>query len=127
MAPFYPTLVSDKFTKTINFYEDFFGFAPAIERDGYALMQSQKNPEMCIGVFDCGHECVSPLQSSSKGVIVNIVVDDVKEAYDNLYMEGLEMYKDLGKDINGMDHFIVFDPNGVLVNVHAPLASGYAA
>lgn len=120
MTPFYPTLVSDKFVKTINFYEDFFGFVPAVEQDGYVLMRSNENPALCIGVFDREHACVSPLHETSKGVIVNIVQQDVKSKYNDLYMEGVEIYKEFGKDINGHDHFVVFDPNGVLVNVHAP-------
>lgn len=123
MTPFYPKLVSEKFVKTINFYEDFFGFVPAVEQDGYVLMRSQENPILCIGLFDKDHHCVSPLNSASKGVIVNIVVNDVKAKYDDLYMEGVEIYKELGKDVNGKDHFVVFDPNGVLVNIHAPFGS----
>jgi hypothetical protein len=32
-------------------------------------------------------------------------------------MEGLELYKEFGTDINGSRHFVVYDPNGILVNV----------
>jgi uncharacterized glyoxalase superfamily protein PhnB len=120
MTEFYPTLVSEKFAPTINFYEDFFGFVPSVEQEGYVLMQSQDNPSMRIGLFDKTHDCVSPLAATSKGFIVNIVVEDVKSKFDHLYMEGVEMYKEFGKDVNGRDHFVVFDPNGILINVHAP-------
>jgi hypothetical protein len=57
-----------------------------------------------------------------QGLIVNIIETDVKSKYDDLYMEGLDIYKEFGTDINGKDHFIVYDPNGIMVNVHAPLA-----
>lgn len=121
MAPFYPTLVSEHLVNTVNFYEDYFGFVPAIEQDGYVLLKKESNPDVCIAVFDATHKCVLDFNVSVKGLIVNIVEDDVKGKYDSLYMEGLEIYKEFGIDVNGKDHFVVYDPNGILVNVHAPL------
>lgn len=120
MAPFYPTLVSDQFVDTVNFYEDYFDFVPAIEKDGFVMLAKKTDPSICIGVFDRQHECMAEYGTSVQGMIVNIVERDVKSKYDDLYMEGVEMYKDYGKDINGADHFVVYDPNGILVNVHAP-------
>ncbi len=120
MAPFYPTLVSDEFVDTVNFYEDYFDFVPAIEKDGFAMLQKKTDPSICIAVFDRQHKCVAHYGSKTQGLIVNIVESNVKSKYDALYMEGVEMYKDIGTDINGTEHFVVYDPNGILVNVHAP-------
>ncbi len=117
MVSLYPTLVSDKLVRTINFYEDFFGFVPTCEKDGYAFLQSQQNPDMCIAVFDASHQCVSQLEQSTQGLILTVAVKDIEETYDTLYMEGLELYKDFGVDILGNRHFVVYDPNGILVNV----------
>jgi hypothetical protein len=80
-----------------------------------------KVPTSCIAIFHKTHQCVADVLPTVKGLIVNIVMEDVKAAYDDLYMEGLDFYKELGTDINGKDHFVVLDPNGILVNVHAPL------
>ncbi len=121
MSPFYPTLVSTRMVDTVNFYEDYFGFEPVVEQEGYILMRRRGNPEVCIAVFDSKHHCVSNVVPNVQGVIVNIIEEDVKGKYDDLYMEGLEIYKDLGSDINGNDHFIVYDPNGIMVNIHAPM------
>jgi predicted enzyme related to lactoylglutathione lyase len=117
MPSFYPTLVSDKLVSTINFYEDFFGFVPTVEKDGYALLQDRENPERGIAVFDASHTCVAALDQSVKGVIITLAVDDIETTYNDLYMEGLELYKEFGTDINGSRHFVVYDPNGILVNV----------
>lgn len=122
MAAFYPTIVSDCMVRTINFYEDHFDFVPAIENDGYVLMRHQENPSACIAIFDAAHKCVCDVEQSVKGVIVNIVIQDVKGKYDALYMEGLDIHKEYGQDINGKDHFVVFDPNRIMVNVHAPFS-----
>lgn len=121
MAPFYPTLVSDCLVDTVNFYEDYFGFEAVIEQDGYVLLRHANHADVCIAVFDSKHDCVSKLVTSAQGVIVNIIDDDVKAKYDDLYMEGLDFYKEYGRDINGKEHFVVYDPNGTLLNVHAPL------
>jgi hypothetical protein len=121
MASFYPTLVTDKLVNTVNFYEDYFDFVPAVEKDGYVLMQKKADPSVCIAVFDRQHKCVAEFGISVQGLIVNIVERDVKTKWDDLYMEGLDIYKDFGTDINGADHFVVYDPNGILVNVHAPV------
>jgi uncharacterized glyoxalase superfamily protein PhnB len=117
MARFYPTLVSEQIVDTINFYEDYFGFVPTFEKEGYALLQDPKEPDTCIAVFDAHHDCVSRLEQSVQGVIITMAVDDIEAAYDNLYMEGLEMYKHMGVDVHGDRHFVVYDPNGILVNV----------
>lgn len=117
MGRFYPTLVTGNHVDTINFYEDYFGFVPTVEKDGYALMQSQMNPDSFIAVFESGHQCVAPIQQSVQGLILTIGVDNLDDMYDTLYMEGIELYKELGTDINGDRHFVVYDPNRILVNV----------
>ncbi len=122
MIGFYPTLVSDKLVETVNFYEDFFGFVPAIEKEGYAFLQNKDKPDICLAVFDAAHECVERLKESVSGLILSFPVKDVKGMYDRLYMEGLELYKDMGEDINGKQHFVVYDPNGILINVHESMA-----
>lgn len=117
MARFYPTLVSDRFVDTINFYEDFFGFVPSVEDNGYALLQDCGNPDLCIAVFDATHPCVAKLDQSARGIILTFAVDDIEATYNSLYLEGLELYKDFGNDVHGDRHFVVYDPNGILVNV----------
>ncbi len=121
MGRFHATLVSDKLVDTVNFYEDFFGFVATIEKDGYTLLQKRDDPEMCIAVFDTNHQCVEEV-SPVQGLILNLGVPNVKDLYDHLYMEGLEFFKDFSTDkIHGGPHFIVRDPNGVLINVIEPL------
>lgn len=122
MSGLYTTIISDRLASTVNFYEDNFGFVPVIEKDGYVLLEQEENPSIRIAVFDTDHDCVSDLSDSVKGVIVNVMVPDVKTKYDDLYMEGLDIHKEYGTDINGQEHFVVYDPNGIWVNVHAPFA-----
>ena len=117
MTHFYPTLVSEQMVQTVNFYEDYFGFVPTFEKDGYALLQCPKNPDSRIAVFDTQHACVSKFEKSVQGLILTLTVDDIDQTYNDLYMEGLELYKEIGTDIHGDRHFVVYDPNGILVNV----------
>jgi uncharacterized glyoxalase superfamily protein PhnB len=118
MTNFHPTIVSEKLGPTVNFYEDYFGFVATLEQDGFTLLQKEANPNDRIAIFDKTHQCVTGRVNTVQGLILNIAVDDVKKTYDALYMEGLEIYKEYGTDIHGRKHFVVFDPNGVLINVH---------
>lgn len=120
MGRFHATLISDKMVETINFYEDFFGFIPVIEQERYALLQKQDDPSLRIAVFDSAHPCIYTV-APSQGVILNLYSSNVQDLYEQIYMEGLEMYKEYGTDIHGNDHFVVIDPNGVLVNVCEPI------
>lgn len=117
MPHFHPTIISDKLVPTVNFYEDYFDFVPAVEKDGYTLLH--KDGQHCerIEIFDASHKCVTG-QQSVQGLILNIAVEDVRSKFEALYMEGLDMFKEFGTDIHGRNHFVVYDPNGVLVNVH---------
>ena len=81
------------------------------------LKSATQEGMLAIAVFDAHHDCVSRLEQSVQGVIITMAVDDIEAAYDNLYMEGLEIYKHMGVDVHGDRHFVVYDPNGILVNV----------
>lgn len=118
MTDFHPTIVSDKYVPTINFYEDFFGFVATVEKEGFTLLQDISNASNRIAIFDTTHECVAERVNPVQGLILNLPVEDVRVKFDALYMEGLEFYKEFGTDIYGRQHFVVYDPSGVLVNVH---------
>ncbi len=120
MPNFHPTIISDKLVPTVNFYEDYFEFIPALEKDGYTLLRKDGKHCERIEIFDATHKCVCGEQTV-QGLILNIAVEDVRSKFDALYMEGLEMFKEFGTDIHGREHFVVYDPNGVLVNVHAAI------
>lgn len=119
MIPFYPVLVSDQHVETVNFYEDYFGFVPSVEKEGYTLMQQKGENGICIAVIDSSHESVAEKVAPVKGLILSIGVDDILTAYDTLYMEGLDMFMSVSEGIHGQTRFVVTDPNGVLVNVYA--------
>ncbi len=118
MTYFHPSIVSDKLVPTINFYEDYFDFIPVIEEAGFTLLRRLGKSDERIAIYDAAHKCVEGRVQLVRGVILNMAVDDVQAAYDALYMEGLEIYKEPGTDIHGRKHFVVYDPNGILVNVH---------
>jgi len=119
MTSFHPTLVSKKFNETINFYEDYFGFRIALEEDRLAILQLKDDPKVCLSVYDIKYasEGIKPVS----GLVLNVPCKDVQAVYEQLYMEGLEMHKELGHDFRGNHHFIVRDPNGVLINVTEPM------
>ncbi len=120
MTSLYATLVTRDFVSTVNFYEDFFGFAPSVEQEHYAFLESPDNAGNAIAVFDSRHPCVEGHLPPVQGLILNIASHDVGAMYDYLYMEGIEVFKEPGIDVHGRKHFVIHDPNGVLVNVYEP-------
>lgn len=117
MGSFYPTIISKKMIATVNFYEDHFDFVPVVEEEGFTLLRNPELEDVCISIFEAGHKCIKGVQPV-QGLILNMPVEDVRKKYDMLYMEGLDIFKEFGTDLHGRRHFVVCDPNGVLVNVH---------
>lgn len=60
-----------------------------------------------------------PFQKPAQGVILSIQVDDVDAAYAAVVKRGLRIADELRDEAFGMRHFMVSDPNGLLVNVLA--------
>ena len=76
MIVFYPTIVSNKLIATVNFYEDYFGFIPVIEDDGYTLLRAANLHDGRIAIFDARHRRVKDIQPV-RGLILNMPVGDV--------------------------------------------------
>jgi uncharacterized glyoxalase superfamily protein PhnB len=62
-----------------------------------------------------------PTSGAPSGVVVTIHVDDVDEAYERAQTLGAEIATELRDEAHGQRHFIVVDPNGLLLNVMSAL------
>ncbi|MFA5592721.1 MAG: VOC family protein [Micavibrio sp.] len=118
MSLLYTSLVAADFIETVNFYEDYFGFAPVVEQESYVFMQDPENPVNAIAIFAQDHPCLKGRMMPSNGVILNIASHDIAGMYDHLYHEGVDVFKEPGTDIEGRKHFVISDPNGILVNIY---------
>jgi hypothetical protein len=114
----YPIICTDKFVQTVNFYEDFLGYVPAIEMKGYVVLKREEFENMYIAVIDVKHRAIpEAYRRPVQGMILSYPVVDVKQAYQDFYWEGLNILHDPLEASCGRFHFMMEDPNGILIDV----------
>lgn len=116
LTSFYPVLMTEKIAETRDFYRDHFGFELTFEADWYV---SLKRGEWELAILAPGHDTIpggagEPVQ----GLLLNFEVEDVDAEHRRLVGEaGLPEALSLRSEEFGQRHFIVADPNGVLIDV----------
>lgn len=119
---YYPVIMTDRVAETVAFYRAHFNFAPSFESDWYVHLQSQSDPSTNVAILQFDHATV-PAQAKAitAGLILNFEVDDAKSEYDRLKESGLSFLLDIRDEAFGQRHFIIADPNGVLIDVIQPI------
>ncbi|QXV56330.1 VOC family protein [Amycolatopsis sp. TNS106] len=116
LTSFYPVLMTEKIAETRDFYCRHFGFEPTFEADWYV---SLKRGAWELAILAPGHDTIpagagEPVQ----GLLLNFEVEDVDTEHRRLVVEaGLPEALSLRSEEFGQRHFIVADPNGVLIDV----------
>jgi catechol 2,3-dioxygenase-like lactoylglutathione lyase family enzyme len=107
--------------ETRDFYLALLGFVVGFEHAGwYTQLSSPTNPQLQIGIVRRDHEFTPrAFQKVAQGVIISVQVDDVDAAYATAVNLGFRIADDLRDEAFGMRHFMVADPNGLLVNILA--------
>ena len=117
MGSFYPIIVTSKFEETINFYEDFLGFHVEMETDDFAYLKNKGDDCAQLGVSRLNSEIsvALPQVEVFKGMVIKISVPDINYAYERLYMEGVQIIKEITNAKTGRPYFIISDVNGTWV------------
>lgn len=117
---FYPVLIAPKIFELKEFYCRYFGFTVAFEADWYvSLKKTQADQVIELALVAEGHPTIPPsISGSTRALILNIEVDDAKEAHQRLVgTEKLKPVLTLRDEAFGQRHFIIQDPAGNLVDV----------
>ncbi|MEM6782063.1 MAG: VOC family protein [Pseudomonadota bacterium] len=115
---FYPIIMTDNLNESINFYEDYLGFVAETEMNCFAVLKHKKNDDVRLGLITKNHHSLPEhSQKNSQGLVLNFPVESVNEVYRELYMEGLEIENEPSLAPCGRRHFMIQDPNGVLIDV----------
>jgi catechol 2,3-dioxygenase-like lactoylglutathione lyase family enzyme len=118
-----PNFASEAFTATRDFYAALFDLEVSVELDDWYLqLMPPGNPALNVGFIEPGSELFAGRTSArrSDGVVLTVHVDDVDEAYDRAQRLGAEIALEIRNEDFGQRHFVVVDPNGVLLNVMSP-------
>jgi catechol 2,3-dioxygenase-like lactoylglutathione lyase family enzyme len=121
-SQFYPVIMTAEVAGTAAFYRDNFRFRTLFENDWYAHLQSKEDEAVNIGVVRWDHETVpEAARKPAAGLLINFEVADVDAEYQRAEALGLPILLSLRSEAFGQRHFIVSDPNGVLIDVITPI------
>ncbi len=114
----YPIICTAKMHETVAFYEDHFGFRPVFEMSCFTLMRHSEKQDLCFAFLDSNHEAVPEhYKNGVSGLILNLPVENVDLVYQQLYWEGVQILMEPKSERCGRKHFMLTDPNGILVDV----------
>ncbi len=118
MNSLFPVICVKSVSDNQNFYQSLFGLTAAFEIDWYVQLQSSKNEFLQIAFVKMGHPSVpTNFQEVPNGVVITLEVDDADQYYNKAQELGLNIALDLRDEEWGQRHFMVVDPNGLLVDV----------
>lgn len=117
---FYPVIMSEKVAESAMFYTQYMGFEMVYEAEWYvSLKQSSGDVPFELALLDATHPTIpQAYQRKVQGMILNFEVDDLDQEYQRLIMDHkLPLCQDIRDEDFGQRHFIISDPNGVLIDV----------
>jgi len=135
LTGFYPVICTPRVAATAEFYRAHFGFTTTFAADWYVSLKRADPPHQELAVVDAAHPTVPAAHRAPvRGLLLNFEVADVDAEHDRLVRAaGLPEVLPLRTEGFGQRHFIVADPNGVLIDVITPTeptaeyAAAYAA
>lgn len=120
---FYPVLCTARLTESHDFYTRLFGFEETFAADWYVSLRRPGPPDLELALLDHTHPTLpAAYRHPVRGLLLNVEVEDVDAEWERLVVgEGLRPELELRSEDFGQRHFIVADPNGVLVDVITPI------
>ena len=120
---YYPVLMTDRVAETARYYEQHFRFTRQFDSDWYVHLQSSEDETVNLAILDGAHATIPAVARGGRaaGVLLNFEVDNVDAEYERVLASGLDVQLALRDEPFGQRHFIVQDPNGVLIDVIQPI------
>lgn len=121
LSSFYPVICTDRVAESRDFYVRLFGFEVTFEADWYVSLRRGGHE---LALLDHTHPTLPEgYRTRAAGLLLNVEVADVDAEWERLVAgEGLTPELPLRSEDFGQRHFIVTDPNGVLIDVITPIA-----
>ena len=123
LSSFYPVLCTSRLEESHTFYTENFGFEDAFVADWYVSLRRPGPPDHELGLLEAGHPTLPQgHRAAVGGMLLNLEVSDADAEWERLVVRGrLEPVLALRSEGFGQRHFIVADPNGVLIDVIMPI------
>lgn len=131
LTSFYPVICTSRLQESHRFYTELLGFETTFEADWYVSLRRPGTSPYELALLDHTHPTLpEPYRTPVQGLLLNFEVEDVDAEWERLVQHsGLHPELPLRDEDFGQRHFIVADPNGVLIDVITPTAptQNYAA
>ncbi|MCK1817595.1 VOC family protein [Streptomyces sp. XM4011] len=120
----YPVICTERLAASRDFYTRLLGFEITFEADWYLSLRRPGDPPYELALLDHTHPTLpAAYRTPVRGLLLNFEVTDVDAEWDRLVTRaGLTPELPLRDEDFGQRHFIVADPNGVLIDVITPIA-----
>jgi catechol 2,3-dioxygenase-like lactoylglutathione lyase family enzyme len=127
----YPVICTTKLAESVNFYTRRLNFTTTFAADWYVSLRHSTASGYELAFVEHDHPSVpAAYRTPARGLLLNLEVDDVDAEWDRLVVHGgLQPELEIRSEDFGQRHFIVADPNGILIDVITPIepAPEYAA
>lgn len=122
LSSFYPVIMTtaDKLLATRDFYTQKLGFGITYEADWYISLKRVGTPfPFELAILDHTHPTIPAGQGQPvAGLLLNFEVADVDAEYQRLVERGgMQALIPLRDEVFGQRHFMISDPNGVLIDI----------
>lgn len=119
----YVVICTDKVAESRDFYIQHFGFEPTFESDWYVSLKLAQEPYSELAILDYRHETIpNDYHIKTQGIVLNFEVDDVDQVHARVKEAGLPIVLPIRDEAFGQRHFIITDPNNLLVDIITNIA-----
>ena len=124
LTSFYPVICTSRLQESHRFYTELLGFDTTFEADWYVSLRRPGTSPYELALLDHTHPTLpDAYRTPVQGLLLNFEVEDVDAEWERLVVQGgLQPELQLRSEDFGQRHFIVTDPNGVLIDVITPIA-----
>ncbi|MBE1583469.1 VOC family protein [Nonomuraea angiospora] len=124
LTSFYPVICTARLQESRDFYTGLLGFETTFESGWYVSLRRPGTPAYELALLDHTHPTLpEAYRAPVRGLLLNFEVADVDAEWERLVVgAGLTAELALRSEDFGQRHFIVADPNGVLIDVITPIA-----
>ena len=119
LTGFYPVIGTHQLAESHAFYTEWLGFETTFEADWYVSLKHSDQPHFELALLQPDHPTVPEgFRTAAAGMLLNFEVADVDAQYQRLVVEGgHHPVLDIRSEDFGQRHFIIADPNGILIDV----------
>lgn len=120
----YPVLMTEKLEESCAFYQIYFGFTETFSSDWYVSLAHPDGGELAL--IDARHGTIpASCQAVVTGMILNIEVDDAGRMFQEMTGKCDQVViMPLQDEDYGQRHFMMQDPNGVIIDVIQEILPG---